>query len=499
MTEAIAPFAASAEAGQADDPSYRERPYNIEAEQAVLGAILTDNRAQEVASNLLMADHFYHPVHGRIYEAARVLIERGQIANPVTLKTYFEHDPALEEAGGAAYLARLAASSIAFTAVEHYSRIVHDLFLRRELIDVSDVMREDAFDAPLTDEAVEQIERAEQRLFTLAESGQADKGFVGFSEALRLSISSAEAAHQRDTRIAGLTTGFKDLDEKLGGLHRSDLVILAGRPAMGKTALATNVAFNAARWMHAEHQRKPDDKPKSVAFFSLEMSAEQLAQRVLASEAEVDSHKLRQGGLRDDEFDRLIRATQEIEMLPLYIDDTPAIPISSMRSRARRLARRYGLGLVVVDYIQLMRPSGTQRTDNRVQELSEITQGLKALAKELDVPVLALSQVNRGVEQREDKRPQLADLRESGSIEQDADAVMFVYREQYYLEQKRPPETEVDKFEAWKAKMERFHNVAEVIIGKQRHGPVGTVNMMFDGTKTRFADYIGADHLPDAY
>lgn len=481
---------------EAESPGYREMPNNIEAEQALLGAILVDNRVFESITGYLRADHFFQPVHGRIYDACRTLVERGQVANPVTLNTYFANDPALQEVGGAGYLGQLGARAVTLTHADHYGKIIYDLALRRQLVDIGEGMREEAYNAPLDQSALDQIEKSEQQLFNLAEDGEADRGFTSFKDALIQSLASTEAAQKIEGGIAGINSGFSGINKMMGGLHRSDLIILAGRPAMGKTALATNMAFNVAKWYRDEHERTGTPM-QSVAFFSLEMSSEQLAQRILASEAEVDSNKLRRGGLHENEFDALVRATQEIESLPLFIDDTPALPISAARSRARRLKRQHGLGLVVIDYVQLMRPSGTQRTDNRVQEISEITQGLKALAKELDVPVIALSQVNRGVEQREDKRPQMSDLRESGSIEQDADVVMFVYRDEYYLQQKEPPTHEQEKHEEWKMAMDRVHNKAELIIGKQRHGPVGTIEMTFIGARTKFGDYIPPDHLPE--
>lgn len=483
--------------GMPETDAFREMPNNIEAEQALLGAVLTDNRVFDAVTGYLRTEHFYQPVHGRIYEACQVLTERGQVANPVTLNTYFARDPALQAVGGAGYLGHLGAKAVTLAHADHYGRIVYDLALRRQLVDIGEQMKDEAFDAPIQQSAMEQIERTEQQLFNLAEDGDAEKGFTSFKDALQQSLLSVEAAQKIEGGIAGIDSGFQGINKMMGGLHKSDLVILAARPAMGKTAMATNIAFNVARKFKRDHEEKPDTPQQSVAFFSLEMSAEQLAQRILAAEADVDSHSLRRGGLRPEDFDRLIRATQEIESLPLFVDDTPALPISSARSRARRLKRQHGLGLVVVDYVQLMRPSGTQRTDNRVQELSEITQGLKALAKELDVPVIALSQVNRAVEQREDKRPQMSDLRESGSIEQDADVVMFIYRDEYYLQQKEPPSHETEKHDQWKLDMDRVHNKAELIIGKQRHGPVGTVEMTFIGSKTKFGDFVADDHMAE--
>lgn len=475
------------------DAAAPELPHNLEAEQAVLGSILFDNDIGAKLSTLLKDAFFYEPVHGRIYAAAMRLIERGQIANPVTLKGYFDKDEALADIGGTSYLSRLAGQAVSSFSAEQYAKVIYDLHLRRALFRIGQDVSDQALDSPIDATAVQQIEQAEGKLFSLAETGQADRGAQNFASALAKAVEMAETAKRRGGGLSGETTGFVSLDSQFGGMHRSDLMILAGRPAMGKTALCTNIAFRCARAFLNQAKSEGHSKPKSVAFFSLEMSAEQLASRILSSESEIDSHKIRKGELNHAEFDRLVETAQLIQDLPLYIDDTPAMPIATMRTRARRLKREKNLGFVVVDYLQLMR--GSDRTqDNRVQELSEITQGLKALAKELDVPVMALSQVNRAVESREDKRPQLADLRESGSIEQDADMVMFVYREAYYLLQKKPPDEELEKMQQWQAKMEEIQNRAEVIIAKQRHGPVGTVQLMFDAGKTRFGDIAHFDY-----
>ena len=464
----------------------------MEAEQALIGAVLVNNEAANKVSDFLRDEHFYVPVHQRIFAAAMKLIERGQIANPVTLKQYFEMDDSLADVGGAQYLARLAGAATTIINVEHYARDIFDSANRRGLIEIGEDMVNDAFDADVDSDASQQIEAAEQRLFTLAETGQRDRGFVDFKGALAQAIELAETAFRRDSTLTGVSTGLVDLDSKLGGLHNSDLVILAGRPAMGKSALATNIAFNAA---NLTKQNSSDGAV--VALFSLEMSAEQLATRILAEQSEITSEKIRRGDISGDDFAQIVKVSQQLSEIPLYIDDTPALSISALRTRARRLKRTQGLGMVVVDYLQLLRPSGRQ-ADNRVQEISEITQGLKALAKELDVPVLALSQLSRQVEQREDKRPQLADLRESGSIEQDADVVMFIFREDYYHERKEP-EPDTPQHAEWLEKAERIHGVAEVIIGKQRHGPTGTVRLMFQREFTRFHNLETASHLPDDF
>jgi len=479
--------------------AYREPPHNLEAEQALLGAVLINNRAYERVSEFLVPEHFADPVNGRIFEACGRLIDRGQIATPVTLKGMFDQDEALKEVGGATYLVRLAASVVTVINAEDYGREIRDCFLRRQLIEIGETIVNDAFSRDLDSPAPEQIEKAEAHLFNLAEDGQTEGGFTEFKVALTESVAMAEAAFRREGGLAGLSTGLLDLDNLLGGLHSSDLLILAARPAMGKTSLATNIAFNVA----TANLRDPGQPRQPVAFFSLEMSSEQLATRILAERTNISSEKLRRGQLVDDDFGLLVQASQELERTPIYIDDTPAIPISTLRTRARRLKRQHGLSMIVVDYLQLMRPSPGMRVDNRVQEISMISQGLKAIAKELNVPVVALSQLSRAVEQREDKRPILADLRESGSIEQDADVVMFIFREEYYLQKAEPvqradesPEKFHDRHEQWMERCEKAYGKAEVIISKQRHGPTGTVTLHFEGATTRFSNYVSEDHIP---
>ncbi|WP_334128845.1 replicative DNA helicase [Sneathiella sp.] len=475
-----------------ESPRYRSAPHNIEAEQELLGAILINNDAAMKVSGFLLPEHFYEPVHQRIYASATLLIERGEIADPVTLKSYFERDDALTDIGGAQYLARLAASATTIINAENYGRLIYDLAMRRELIRLGEEIVNTAYDAELDETSQKQIENAEQKLFSLAENGVHEGALMPIRFAVDEALKSIEEAFQRDGNLVGVTTGLKDLDGKLGGLHRSDLLILAGRPSMGKTSLATNIAYNAAKAYHASGGKEG----AVVGFFSLEMSAEQLVGRILAEATEISSEKLRRGDLSDDEFaTRLVPQSAILSELPLYIDDTPALSIAALRTRARRLKRSSGLGLIVVDYLQLMRGSG-RRQDNRVQEISEVTQGLKAVAKELDIPVIALSQLSRQVENRDDKRPQLSDLRESGSIEQDADVVMFVYREGYYEERKEPAEGTPEHAD-WQERMSRLHNLAEVIIGKQRHGPIGIVKLHFKPEFTRFGNYVSDDYLPE--
>ncbi len=485
---------------QAGDLSPRIPPHNYEAEMALLGAILANNLTFDKVNEFLRPDHFADALHGRIYEAAGKLIERGHIANALTLKSLFDQDPALLEHGGAQYLARLAASVVTIINAEDYGRAIHDLHLRRQLIDLGEVMVNTAHDHDLDLPATGQIETAEEKLFRLAETGDTENGLRPLTEALTGAINMAEAAVKREGHVTGVTTGLVDLDKKLGGLQPSDLVILAGRPSMGKTALATNIAFNAA----LAHKLAPENGGR-VAFFSLEMSAEQLATRILAEQTGISSDRIRRGEIsRDDDFSRLVIAAQDLQTLPMHIDDTPGLSVPAMRTRARRLKRRQGLGLIVVDYLQLMRSPAGLRSENRVQEVSEITRGLKAIAKELEVPVLALSQLSRAVEQRDDKRPQLADLRESGSIEQDADVVMFIFREQYYHERGEPKQRDdessekfAERHSRWLERGERVHNVAEVNIAKQRHGPIGTVELYFDGMVTKFGNLSRDDRLAD--
>ena len=468
-------------------------PHNIEAEQALLGALLVNNEVYDRVAHLVEPRHFYDPLHARIFEIAAGRIQQNALATPVTLRPYFETDPGIAEVGGVAYLARLAGAAVSIWSAKDYAQTVNDLATRRELIVLGQEIAGRAAEFALDSDPREQIVAAEQALYSLAEKGRYEGGFVSFLRAASDAVDVANAAYMRDGGLAGLSTGLIDMDRKLGGLHPSDLLILAGRPSMGKTALATNIAFNIAR-RHKVGTR-PDGTEGTidggvVGFFSLEMSSEQLATRVLSEQARVPSERIRRGEMDEEEFRRFVHAAAELERMPLYIDDTPALPISTLAARARRLKRQHGLDALFVDYLQLVRASG--RADSRVLEVSEITQGLKAIAKELDIPVVALSQLSRQVESREDKRPQLADLRESGSIEQDADVVMFVFREEYYHERVKPAEDDPD-FAEWFDKAQRVHNKAEAIIGKQRHGPIGTVELMFDGRFTRFADLARED------
>jgi replicative DNA helicase len=477
--------------------SQRIPPSNLEAEQRLLGALLANNKAYERVSDFLAPDHFADPIHGRVFAAIARRCDAGQLADAVTLKAEFEHAGVLDEVGGTAYLAQLLAAMVGIINAGEYGRAIHDAWLRRQLIDIGETVVNNAFGAEPELNGSQQVEAAEQALFELAARGGSDRTLLPLERALAQAIDAAERAFHRAGHVSGLSTGLRDLDKKTGGLHPSDLIVLAGRPGMGKTALATKIAFGAARALVEEARRDdPNAAPRAtVAVFSLEMSAEQLATRLLAELARISGDRIRRGDIGQKEFDRFVQVSREMASLPLYIDDTPALTLSALRTRCRRLKRTAGLALVVVDYLQLMRPTTGTKPENRVLEISVITQGLKAIAKELSVPVLALSQLSRAVEGREDKRPLLSDLRESGSIEQDADVVMFVYREEYYEQNRSPKQTAFDsddKFheavEKWQRDMERVHNRAELLIEKQRHGPTGKVDLFFEGEFTRFAD-----------
>lgn len=464
-------------------------PHNLEAEQALLGALLHNNLAFERVVEFLRPEHFSDSSHGRIYESISNLISRGRIADPITLKEYFDRDNALSEVGGGQYLAHLAASMVSIINTEDYGRKIYDFYLRRQLIDVGESIVNEAHTHDLEILATDQIEIAEKKLFDLATVGKQERGLQSFSLALKQALSSAEIAYKRDSHVVGVTTGFKKLDECLGGFHPSDLIIVAGRPSMGKTALTTNFAFNAAL---AALEKK---EGASVAFFSLEMSSEQLANRILGQESGLSSDLIRRGDIGKSDFPRLVEVSNKLNSLPFFIDDTPALSVPALRTRARRLKRQEGLGMIIIDYLQLLSNPGKKYAENRVLELSEITRGLKALAKELNVPVIACSQLSRAVEQRDDKRPQLSDLRESGSIEQDADMVIFVYREEYYLSRKKPTGSE-DKVAEWQKSLNSVANLAEIIVAKQRHGPISTVQLHFEGKLTKFSDLAESAYLP---
>ncbi len=484
----------------------RTLPHNLRAELAVLGAILVNNDTYHRISDFLRAEDFFEPVHRRIFEACAERIGRGQLADHNTLFHLFDTDETLRELDGGEYLARIARAAETIVNAAEYARVVHDLAIKRRLIEIGEEVVNETFDPTNTASGLEQIEKTEQKLFELAQRGEVRGEFRAFPEVLESAVRLIHSAYNKTGHVIGVPTGLKGLDEKLGGLQRSDLIILAGRPSMGKTALAVTIAANAA----ASKADGPDAEGLKhenfvVALFSLEMSAEQLATRLLSAEALIGSDDLRRGQLQEEDFHRIVRATQDLAARPLFIDDTPALSIAAIRSRARRLKRSHGLSLVVVDYLQLVRGVSAYAQSNRVQEIGEITQGLKAIAKELDVPVLALSQLSRAVEQREDKRPQLSDLRESGTIEQDADVVMFVYRDEYYqsrAEPKQRPEESAEKFNEryarWRERLEESHNKAEVIIAKQRNGPIGIVHLQFDASYGRFRNLESAEY-PEGY
>ncbi|MBN9244433.1 MAG: replicative DNA helicase [Mesorhizobium sp.] len=485
----------------AETPLYREAPNNIEAEQALLGALLVNNDAFYRVSDFLKGSHFYEPLHRRIFEVATDFVRMGKVANPVTLKNFLPADEKVGDMTVSQYLARLAAEAVTVINAADYGRAIYDLATRRALITVGEDMVNIAYDAPVDMAPAEQIEDAERRLFELAETGRYDGGFQSFSDAIKIAIDMASAAYMRDGHLSGIATGLRDLDSRMGGLQPSDLVVLAGRPGMGKTSLATNIAFNIAHAYEPAQQADGSFKAANggvVGFFSLEMSAEQLATRIISEQAEVASSKIRRGDLTEADFEKLVGCTQMLQKIPLFIDSTGGISIAQLAARARRLKRQRGLDLIVIDYIQLMTGSSKRANENRVQEITEITTGLKALAKELGVPIVALSQLSRQVESRDDKRPQLSDLRESGSIEQDADVVLFVYRDEYYLKNKEP-ERGTPEHVQWEDKFREVQGKAEVIIGKQRHGPTGTVPLGFQGEFTRFFDLAEDSHLPERF
>lgn len=479
------------------EANLRVAPHNLDAEQALLGAILVNNDAYYRISDFLLAEHFHEEIHRRIYQVASELIKAGKLASPITLKTFLGEG----DLGGMTvpqYLARLAAEATTIINAGDYGRAIYDLAIRRDLIQIGEDLVNEAYDAPVESSPRQQIEEAERKLYELAETGRYEGGFQKFTVAAKTAIDMAAKAYERDGNLSGLSTGLSDLDRKMGGLQSSDLIILAGRPGMGKTSLATNIAFNVAKAWRGE--KDPGGNIQTVdggivGFFSLEMSSEQLATRIIAEQAGVPSSKIRRGDLREDEFMKISDVARDLQTLPFYIDQTGGISIAQLTARSRRLKRQKGLDLLVVDYIQLLSGS-SKKGDSRVQEVTEITTGLKALAKELNVPIIALSQLSRQVENRDDKRPQLSDLRESGSIEQDADVVIFVFREEYYLQNKKPREG-TEEFFKWEEEMQRLHGKAEVIIGKQRHGPTGTVEVQFDADVTRFSNLANPGYLPD--
>lgn len=487
--------------GVAEQPLYREAPNNIEAEQALLGAILVNNDAFYRVSDFLKSGHFYEPLHRKIFEVAAELIRMGKVATPITLKTFLPADEKVGDMTVAQYVVRLAVEAVTVVNAADYGRAIYDLATRRALITVGEDMVNIAYDAPVDMSPSEQIEDAERRLFELAETGRYDGGFESFTDAVKTAVDMANAAYMRDGHLSGVATGLRDLDRRMGGLQPSDLIIIAGRPGMGKTSLATNMAFNIAEAYVPAQQADGSFKAANggvVGFFSLEMSSEQLATRIISEQTEIPSSKIRRGEISEMDFEKLVACSQTMQKIPLFIDQTGGISIAQLSARARRLKRQRGLDVIVIDYIQLMQGSSAKSSQNRVQEITEITTGLKALAKELAVPIIALSQLSRQVESRDDKRPQLSDLRESGSIEQDADVVLFVYREEYYLKN-REPKPGTDEYIKWENEMNEMRGKAEVIVAKQRHGPTGSVSLAFQGEFTRFSDLAEEHHLPDRF
>jgi replicative DNA helicase len=481
-------------------PLLRAAPHNIEAEQALLGAVLVNNEAFYRVSDFLEPRHFFEPIHQQIFELTSRLIRSGKVATPVTLKTNFPADTDIAGLTVSQYLARLAAEATTIINAQDYGRTIYDLSIRRDLIIIGEEMVNVAYDAPVDTAPQSQIEDAERRLYELAETGRYDSGFQRFAQALTTAVDMAAHAYQRDGRLSGLATGLTDLDAKMGGLQPSDLVILAGRPGMGKTALATNIAYNVAKAWSGRVRADGHMETLNggiVGFFSLEMSAEQLATRIIAEQTKIPSNKIRRGAITEADFERIKDVSIELQNLPYYVDETGGLAVAQLAARARRLKRQRGLDLLVIDYLQLLMGSSRRAAEGRVQEITEITTSLKALAKELNVPILALSQLSRQVESRDDKRPQLSDLRESGSIEQDADVVMFVFREEYYHQMRKPSEANKEKFADWMAEGERVLGKAELIIGKQRHGPTGTVELHFDAAVTRFSNLASESQLPD--
>ncbi len=481
-------------ADESVDITYRQAPSNVDAEQALLGALLVNNEALQHIGDQLRSEHFYEPLHSRIFEAIQKFNDKGLIANPVTLRHYFDQDEALADIGGGAYLAKLAAAAVMVIDIRDYSKMIHDLALKRQLISIGEDVVNNAYTHQVDIPATSQIEEAEQRLFNMSIEGSGDRGFRSIRHSLVKAIEQTDHALKHQNHLVGVTTGLQDLDKMLGGLKRSDLLILAGRPSMGKTALALNMAYNAGLSLYKKAKANGSSAKDagSIGFFSLEMSGEQLSTRMLSSASKLNSYNILNGKISAEEFAHLVRVSNEMSQMPFFIDDTPALSIAALRTRARRLHRMHNLKVLVVDYLQLVRGSSASSQNNRVQEISEITQGLKAIAKELDIPVIALSQLSRAVEQRENKRPLLSDLRESGSIEQDADVVMFIYREEYYLSREQPKEG-TPEHARWMEDMDRAMNIAEVIVAKHRNGAIGDVKLRFDGALTLF------DNLAEGY
>ncbi|WP_336294183.1 replicative DNA helicase [Bartonella sp. CB169] len=479
-----------------ESPSFQQLPHNIEAEQALLGALLINNDALDRVSDFLKPIHFFEPLHQKIYDISSRIIEKGKVADPITIKPFISADEKIGDISVYNYVVRLTTEAITIINAEDYGRVIYDLFIRRSLINLGTQIVNTASDSPIELTPSQQIETVEQQLFQLAEKGKYGGGFENFSEAVKKAVDMANAAKKRSSRLSGIATHIKTLDEKMGGLQPSDLIILAGRPGMGKTSLATNIAFNIANAYNRNIKKQEENEGGIVGFFSLEMSSEQLATRIISEQTEVSSSDIRRGNISEEQFSKIIRVMNRLQKAPIYIDQTGGISITQLAARARRLKRQHGLDILIIDYIQLMTSGSKRSSENRVQEITEITTGLKALAKELNIPIIALSQLSRQVENRTDKRPQLADLRESGSIEQDADIVLFVYREDYYLKNEEPKIGTLGYTE-WQNSMDEAFGKADIIVAKQRHGPTGTVHLAFQSDFTRFSDLADSNYLPE--
>ena len=464
--------------------SNRSAPHSQDAERALLGALLLNNKLYSDIDGDLLPEHFYVGAHGKVYGAIARLLDRDQVADPVSLTNYFGSDEWFHEIGGRKFLEELNENATTIINVRTYADIIYKHFLSRELISIGTDLVNDAFESDANITPVDLVGQTESRLFKLAETGKGDKGFQSLKTPLVNVIEQMELAKKSDSYLTGVTAGLNDVDNLLGGFQRSDLIILAARPSMGKTALALNFTYNAAK---ALHQESPGGA--GVAFFSLEMSTEQLAARMLSSAAGVSTTTMARGDVKPDEFTRIAAAADELSAMKIFIDDTPQLSVNQVRARARRLKRQENIGMIVVDYLQLMRGS-IRANDSRVNEISEISQGLKAIARELEVPVIALSQLSRSVESRENKRPQLSDLRESGSIEQDADIVMFLYREAYYKER----EFGADATPEQMAALDEIRNLSELLFSKNRKGSTGQIKLVFHGETTSFRDYTQASY-----
>ena len=480
-----------------------EKFQNFDAEIAVIGCLLWDNKSYEKIADFLIEDHFIDLNNKNIFKTIKRLLDKNILVTPITLKNYLEENDK-DSFDNYTYLNQIKDSAPSTQNAYQYARLLYDLHIKRSLIGIGKNIIQDTISNEEDLEGINLIENAENDLYNLSQTGSSDRKYSLFGESLKKAIDVIDQSFKREGKIAGLPSGLKDLDKKLGGFHNSDLIIIAGRPSMGKTALGTNIAFNAAKKFKEkedEFGNKTTIDGGKIAFFSLEMSSEQLATRVLAEQSKISGDKMRKAELNKEDFKKIAKVSSELENLNLVIDDNPILTIPSLRARARRLKRLYDIDMIIIDYLQLMSGSQNVKNDGRVQEISEITRGLKAIAKELNIPIIALSQLSRQVEQREDKRPQLADLRESGTIEQDSDVVMFIFRESYYLERMEPikkPDEQNDRYnerhQRWRELCESRYNIADIIIAKQRHGPTGAIKTHFDPNFTKFSDLTRTEY-----